>query len=239
MKEVVLAIKENHPLTSDVYRLVLAGKIDTMHPGQFVNLKIPGYYLRRPISICDANKNQLTLIYKVVGKGTDKLSKLHTEVNVLTSLGNGYNLTNAKKHNLLVGGGVGIPPLYFLAKELKRQKKDVTVILGFNKKNELFYVNEFKKLGVKVIVTTLDGSVGVKGLVTDAMKKLHYDYVYACGPIPMLKAVYTLAKVGEYSLEERMGCGFGACMGCTIKTEEGAKRVCKDGPVFLGKEIIW
>lgn len=241
MKEVILTIKENKLIAKNTYRLILNGKLSSgIKPGSFVNLKLNQSYLRRPISVCDVNKNSITLIYKVVGQGTEELSKMITgNINILTHLGSGYHLDRAKKSNLLIGGGAGIPPLYLLAKELIKKHKQVTVILGFNQKDEVFYVNEFNKLGAKVIVTTLDGSVGYKGLVTDVIKNIKYDYVYSCGPMVMLKAVYQLCKIGEYSLEERMGCGFGACMGCSIMTKQGPKRVCKDGPVFLGEDIIW
>ena len=244
MKNVVLKIKDNRLIAKNTYRLVLSGDLSLKYPyrpGSFVNLKIPGFYLRRPISICDITSKEVTLIYKVVGKGTLKLSKLKKgEIDTLVDMGNGYNMNPVKSVALLVGGGAGIPPMYYLAKELLKRNKKVIVVLGFNTKQELFYVNEFKKLGVKVEIATLDGSVGVKGLVTDAMKGLKYDYVYACGPIPMLKAIYQTAKApGQYSLEERMGCGFGVCRGCSIKTKQGIRRVCKDGPVFKGEDIIW
>ncbi|MCQ2794843.1 MAG: dihydroorotate dehydrogenase electron transfer subunit [Bacilli bacterium] len=244
MKNVVLKIKENKLIAKNTYRLVLTGDLTNKYPyrpGSFVNLLIPGFYLRRPISICDINNKEVVLIYKVVGKGTLQLSKMKKgEINTLVDMGNGYNISPVKNTALLVGGGAGIPPMYYLAKELLKKKKHVITVLGFNSEKEIFYDNEFKKLGVKVVIATLDGSVGVKGLVTDAMKGLKYDYVYACGPIPMLKAIYKDAKApGQYSLEERMGCGFGVCRGCSIKTKAGIRRVCKDGPVFKGEDIIW
>ena len=244
MKNVVLKIKNQRLIATNTYQLVLSGDLSLKYPyrpGSFANLKIPGLYLRRPISICDINHKEMRLIYKVVGKGTLKLSKMKKgEIDVLVDCGNGYNMNPVKNMALLVGGGAGIPPMYYLAKELLKRKKHVIAVLGFNSKEEIFYAKEFKKLGVKVVIATLDGSVGVKGLVTDAMKGLEYDYVYACGPIPMLKAIYKDAKApGQYSLEERMGCGFGVCRGCSIKTKQGIRRVCKDGPVFKGEDIIW
>lgn len=244
MKNVVLKIKENKLIAKNTYRLILNGDLTNKYPyrpGSFVNLKIPGFYLRRPISICDINNQEVTLIYKVVGKGTLKLSNMKKgEIDTLVDMGNGYNMSPVKSTALLIGGGAGIPPMYYLAKELLKRKKHPIAVLGFNSKEEIFYVNEFKKLGVKVVIATLDGSVGIKGLVTDAMKRLKYDYVYACGPIPMLKAIYQNTKIkGQYSLEERMGCGFGVCRGCSIRTKQGIRRVCKDGPVFLGEDIIW
>ena len=213
----------------------LEGDFSGTKPGQFVNIALPGLYLRRPISVCDASEDELTIIFKVVGKGTESLSgsKPGGSLDVLTHLGNGYDLSLSGEKPLLLGGGVGVPPLFMLAKELIGQGKDVTVILGFNTKSEIFYAEEFEKLGAKVIVTTVDGSEGTKGFVTDAMKDLDYSYFFTCGPLPMLKAVFAQSKTGgQFSLEERMGCGFGACMGCSIMTKSGAKRVCKDGPVF-------
>ena len=244
MKQVNLKIKENKLIAKNTYRLILTGDLSNKYPyrpGSFINLRIPSFYLRRPISICDINSKEITLIYKVVGEGTLKLSKMKKgEIDALVDMGNGYNMNPVKSTALLVGGGAGIPPMYYLSKELLKRNKKVIVVLGFNSKEEIFYANEFKKLGVKVVIATLDGSVGVKGLVTDAMKGLKYDYIYACGPIPMLKAIYKVSKAkGQYSLEERMGCGFGVCRGCSIKTKQGIRRVCKDGPVFLGEDIIW
>ena len=244
MKQVNLKIKENKLIAKNTYRLILTGDLSNKYPyrpGSFINLRIPGFYLRRPISICDISSKEVTLIYKVVGEGTLKLSKMKKgEIDALVDMGNGYNMSPVKSIALLVGGGAGIPPMYYLSKELLKRNKKVIVVLGFNSKEEIFYANEFKKLGVKVVIATLDGSVGVKGLVTDAMKGLKYDYIYACGPIPMLKAIYKVSNIkGQYSLEERMGCGFGVCRGCSIKTKQGIRRVCKDGPVFLGEDIIW
>ncbi len=234
-------IKQNAPLTANVYEMKLAG--DTRYisaPGQFVNVALDGLFLRRPISVCDVEDGALTLVYKVVGKGTDAMSKLAIgdRLNILTGLGNGYDLSISGDSPLLIGGGVGVPPLYLLAKMLIEQGKKVDVILGFNTAAEAFYEKEFSALGANVTVTTVDGSLGIKGFVTDAAKGSHSHY-YACGPLPMLKAVAKLDMSGSVSLEERMGCGFGACMGCSIQTKFGVKRVCKEGPVFDAAEVIW
>ena len=242
MKQGLFKIIENTRLTASVYRMRLVG--DTSHvtrPGQFVNVKLDGFYLRRPISVCDCQGDTLTLVYKVVGKGTEAMSKM-TEGNldILTGLGNGYDTSASGDKPLLLGGGVGVPPLYLLARELIGEGKDVTVILGFNTKDEIFYEEEFKALGAKVLVATADGSYGVKGFVTDAMKDLSYTHFYTCGPEPMLRAVSKATTTsGQLSFEERMGCGFGACMGCSCKTLTGNKRICKEGPVMRKEEIIW
>lgn len=242
MKQGLFQIIENTRLTASVYRMRLVG--DTSHitrPGQFVNVKLDGFYLRRPISVCDCQGDTLTLVYKVVGKGTEAMSKM-TEgtLDILTGLGNGYDLSLSGDKPLLLGGGVGVPPLYLLAKELIGEGKDVTVILGFNTKDEIFYEEEFKEIGAKVLVATADGSYGVKGFVTDAMKDLSYTHFYTCGPEPMLRAVSKATVTsGQLSFEERMGCGFGACMGCSCKTLYGNKRICVDGPVLEREEIIW
>ena len=242
MKQGLFQIIENTRLTASVYRMRLVG--DTSHitrPGQFVNVKLDGFYLRRPISVCDCQGDTLTLVYKVVGKGTEAMSKM-TEgtLDILTGLGNGYDLSLSGEKPLLLGGGVGVPPLYLLAKELIGEGKDVTVILGFNTKDEIFYEEEFKEIGAKVLVATADGSYGVKGFVTDAMKDLSYTHFYTCGPEPMLRAVSKVTVTsGQLSFEERMGCGFGACMGCSCKTLTGNKRICKEGPVMKKEEIIW
>ena len=215
---------------------------DITASGQFVNLKLDGFFLRRPISVCDSEDGILTLIYKVVGKGTEYMSTLPVgeKLDILTGLGNGYDLSASGNKPLLVGGGVGVPPLYKLAKNLIKEGKEVTVILGFNTKNEVFWKEEFAKAGAKVIVATVDGSEGVHGFVTDAMKDLDYTYFYSCGPEPMLKALYNASVTsGEMSFEERMGCGFGACMGCSCKTVTGNKRICKEGPVLKKEDIIW
>ena len=242
MKQVFLKIISNKKIAKDVYKLELFGDVSSVTaPGQFVNIKIDGLFLRRPISVCNCENNTLTLIYKVVGKGTEIMSKMQDgELDVLVGLGNGYNTTLSGDAPVLLGGGVGVPPLYMLAKNLIAQGKKVTVIIGFNTKEEVFYENEFKELGAKVIVTTVDGTYGLKGFVTDAVKDLSYSYFYTCGPEPMLKAVYrSLKSSGQFSFEERMGCGFGACMGCSCKTITGYKRICKEGPVLEKEEIIW
>ena len=241
MKDLLFEIKENTSLTSSVYRMVLKGDTSNIRPGQFVDILLPKRYLRRPISVCDVSGDELTLVYKVVGKGTDDMSKMSESesLQIMTELGNGYDLSLSGENPLLIGGGVGVPPLYFLAKKLKEEGKKVNVILGFNTKEELFYEEEFKALGCDVTVTTVDGTYGTKGFVTNALPE-DYTYVYTCGPLPMLKAVYNNTPVsGQYSFEQRMGCGFGACMGCTTKTKNGYKRICKEGPVLYKEEILW
>ena len=243
MREAIFKITENTPLTKSVFRMKLSGDVsDITSSGQFVNIKLDGFYLRRPISVCDCEDGILTLIYKVVGKGTEKMSEMAvgTELNILTGLGNGYNTELSGDKPVLLGGGVGVPPLYMLAKKLIAQGKRVTVILGFNTKEEIFCEEDFKALGADVIVATADGSYGVKGFVTDALKDVDYTYFYTCGPEPMLKALYKATETsGQFSFEERMGCGFGACMGCSCKTITGYKRICKDGPVLEKEEILW
>ena len=243
MKQSIFTIKENLPLTSNVYKMLLEG--DTSHItncGQFVNIKLDGLFLRRPISVCDCEGDVLTLIYKVVGKGTEQMSFMSAgeKLDVLTGLGNGYDTTLSGDAPILLGGGVGVPPMYMLCKKLIGEGKRVRVVLGFNKADEVFYENEFRALGADVTVTTVDGSYGTKGFVTDVMKNSEYSYFYTCGPEPMLKAVYnTSTSEGQFSFEERMGCGFGACMGCSCKTITGYKRICKEGPVMKKEEILW
>ena len=243
MKQTIFEIIENVPLTSSVYKMLLKGDTDDITcPGQFVNIKLDGLFLRRPISVCDRENGVLTLVYKVVGKGTEKMSTMAAgeKLDILTGLGNGYDLEKSGDTPLLLGGGVGVPPLYMLAKELIKKGKKVSVILGFNTKDEIFYEQEFKALGAQVALTTVDGSYGICGFATDAINKYDYTYFYTCGPEPMLKAVYNAtATSGQFSFEERMGCGFGACMGCSCKTLYGNKRICKDGPVLEKEEIIW
>lgn len=242
MKKSVFTILENTALNKNVYKMVLLGDVsDITSPGQFVNIQLDGLYLRRPISVCDYDDSTLTIIYKVVGRGTENMSKLEkgTELDILTGLGNGYDMSISGDKPVLLGGGVGVPPLYNLAKKLIEQGKKVTVILGFNTEDEVFYEKEFIALGADVTVTTVDGSYGKKGFVTDALPE-NYTYFYTCGPEPMLKAVYkTTVTSGQMSFEERMGCGFGACMGCSCKTLTGYKRICKDGPVMKKEEILW
>ena len=242
MKQTIFTIQQNIPLTDSVYKMTLSGDTEGIGCGQFVNLKLDGLYLRRPISVCDCTDGLLTIVYKVVGKGTKQMSLMGEgqTLDVLTGLGNGYDTAVSGEKVLLLGGGVGVPPLYKLAKELISEGKTVSVILGFNTQSEVFYENEFKDLGATVFVTTADGSYGIKGFVTDAMEQIDYTYFYTCGPEPMLKAVYKATKTsGQFSFEERMGCGFGACMGCSCKTITGYKRICKDGPVLRKEEILW
>ena len=242
MKQGYFDIIDNVPLTESVYKMTLSGDVSAITaPGQFVNVKLDGLYLRRPISVCDVSADSLTIIYKVVGKGTEQMSKMKTgRLDVLTGLGNGYDLSVSGKQPVLLGGGVGVPPMYLLAKRLLEQGKKITVILGFNTASEVFYENEFKALGADVFVTTVDGSYGIKGFVTEALKNIDYSYFYTCGPEPMLKAVYSASCTsGQMSFEKRMGCGFGACMGCSCKTITGYKRICKEGPVMRKEEILW
>ena len=243
MKQGIFKIESNRPLTASVYEMVLSGNTGAItRPGQFVNIRLEGLYLRRPISVCSFEDGRLTLVYKVVGKGTARLSAMGPgeALDVLTGLGNGYDCSKSGDRPLLIGGGVGVPPMYGLAEALTRQGKQVQVILGFNTKEELFYKEQFEALGASVTVTTVDGSLGIRGFVTDAMKDMDYSYFYTCGPEPMLKAVYNAGLTsGQFSFEERMGCGFGACVGCSCKTKYGTKRICKDGPVLEKEEIIW
>ena len=243
MKQGIYEILFNFELAPNVFRMVLKGDTSALlSPGQFVNIKIDGMYLRRPISVSDYDRETITLIYKVVGKGTEKLAEMVAgdKLDLLVGLGNGFNAENDCKNPLVIGGGVGIPPLYGLCKELIKFGKKPTVILGFNTKSEIFYEEVFKLLGIQVYVTTVDGSYGIKGFVTDAMKDLEYDYFYTCGPMPMFRAIESTVKTsGQYSFEERMGCGFGAGMGCTCNTKYGNKRICKDGPVLVREEIVW
>ena len=243
MKDTYFTLVKNEKIASNTYLSVLEGDVsDITASGQFVNIKLDGFYLRRPISVCNVEGNLLTIIYKAVGAGTEKMAT--TEVGakwlVLTGLGNGYDLTRSGDAPLLIGGGAGVPPMYYLARKLVAEGKRPTVILGFGKADEVFFKEEFESLGLKVLVTTVDGSYGIKGFVTDAMSDIDYTYFYTCGPEPMLKAIYDKSKTsGQFSFEERMGCGFGACMGCTCKTKYGNKRICRDGPVLEKEEIIW
>ena len=242
MKQGFFEITENIPLTENVYKMVLRGDVSAITaPGQFVNIQLDGLYLRRPISVCDVSGDCLTIIYKVVGKGTAKLSQMQRgSLDLLTGLGNGYDLSCAGDHPVLLGGGVGVPPMYLLAKRLLAEGKQVQVILGFNTQKEVFYEKEFRELGAQVTVTTVDGSYGTQGFVTDVLKDMDYTYFYTCGPEPMLKAVYRASQTsGQMSFEKRMGCGFGACMGCSCKTITGYKRICKEGPVMRKEEILW
>ena len=249
MKQRLFEIQSNEQIAKNVYRMQLAGDTAGILPGQFVNIRVEGQFLRRPISVCNISEARgerleargvLTIIYKVVGVGTEAMSQLPvgTQLDVLTVLGNGYDLSKAGDKPLLVGGGVGVPPMYMLARQLREMGKAVRVILGFNTKEEVFYEEEFRALGCEVVVTTVDGSHGVKGFVTNALDG-QQSYYYTCGPLPMIKALLQAAGTkGEVSMEERMGCGFGACMGCTIQTTKGPKRVCKEGPVFAANELL-
>ena len=237
-------IAENALIATKTYKMVLAG--EGMVEGEFVDIAIPGYYLRRPLSICDREDGKLTVVYKVVGKGTQVLSELPkgTVLEVLTGLGRGFDPEACRKEALLVGGGLGVPPLYLLAKQLKAKGKKVTAVLGFNKADEIILEEELRAVCDKVVLSTADGSVGVKGFVTDAIREMAghvgYDYFYTCGPMVMMKAVCAaLEGPGEASLEERMGCGAGFCYGCSIQTVNGPRRVCADGPVFKKEELIW
>ncbi len=243
MKQAIYEITENVRIAKDIYKMILLGDTsDITKPGQFINIRLDGKFLRRPISVCDYDDKTITIIYKVVGGGTEDMSVLKAgdKLDILTGLGNGFDTSKSCTDVLLIGGGVGVPPMYRLAKELIAEGKDVTVILGFNSSDDVFYEDEFKSIGTKVYVTTADGSYGVKGFVTDVMKDLTYSYFYTCGPEPMFKAIEAIAATsGQYSFEERMGCGFGACMGCSCKTKYGNKRICKDGPVLEREEIIW
>ena len=243
MKQGLFTIIENTQLTDSVWQMRLVGDTSVITaPGQFVNILLDGKFLRRPISVCDCEDEILTLVYKVVGSGTEQMSKMERgqELDILTGLGNGYNLDEAGDAPLLLGGGVGVPPLYMLAKKLIEEGKEVSVVLGFNTANEIFYEEEFKALGCDVTVTTVDGTKGIKGFVTNAMENITYTHFYTCGPEPMLKAVWRASNTsGQLSFEERMGCGFGACMGCSCKTLTGYKRICKEGPVMRKEEILW
>ena len=242
MKQVIYEISENRSLTENIFRMELRGDVSAIRrPGQFVDIKLDGFFLRRPISVCDWNGEGLTLIYKVVGRGTEQMSQLRPgqRLDVLSGLGNGYDMSKSSAAPLLIGGGVGVPPLVGLARRLRDLGKKPKVLLGFNSQAEAFCLDEFAALGLTPRIATLDGSLGRQGLVTALMDGLDCGYVFTCGPEPMLKAVYAKAKDGQFSFEERMGCGFGACMGCSCRTKYGAKRICKDGPVLEREEIIW
>ena len=242
MKDVIFTVKENKKIAKNTYEMRLTGDVEGILAGQFVNIKLEGKYLRRPISICDYSEKDITLIYKVVGVGTEQMAEMSEgeSLDVLVGLGNGYSTAESGEKALLIGGGVGVPPLYNLCKKLISEGKEASVILGFNTKSEIFLYDDFKALGAKVTVATADGSFGVKGFVTDAMKDVDYSYFYTCGPEPMFRAIESVAQSsGQYSFEERMGCGFGACMGCSCKTKYGNKRICKDGPVLKREDIVW
>ena len=242
MKDIIFTVKSNEKIAKNTYKMSLSGDVEGIRAGQFVNFKLDGFYLRRPISICDITDDCLTVIYKTVGKGTEAMSKM-TEGDTmltLTGLGNGYDLSLSGDAPLLIGGGAGVPPMYLLCKKLVAKGKKCSVILGFGSADEVFFEDEFKALGASVTVTTVDGSYGMQGFVTNAMDKYSYTHFYTCGPEAMLKAVYDKSTTsGQFSFEERMGCGFGACMGCSCETKYGAKRICKDGPVLIKEEIVW
>ena len=242
MRDCILEITENTEIAPSFFRMTLLGGHGNIRPGQFINIMIDGFYLRRPISVCDFDDETVTVVYKVVGRGTQALSEISPgkKIDVLTELGNGYDLSLSGGRPLLIGGGAGTPPMYALTKALLKKGCEVRVILGFNTKSEIILADELRALGANVTVATADGSAGVRGFVTDAMPDGGYTHIYACGPEPMLKAVYEKSTTsGQFSFEERMGCGFGACVGCTCKTKYGAKRICKDGPVLKKEEIIW
>ena len=244
MKKGLFTIKGNEKLTDDVFKMILCGDTgEITAAGQFVNIEIEGLYLRRPISVCDVNGTLLTIIYKVVGKGTEQMSRMAKgeTLDVLTGLGNGYDTSKSGANPMLIGGGVGVPPMYLLAKKLVSEGKKPKAILGFNTKYDVFSEDDFRAMGIDVVITTVDGSYGKKGFVTDALKECaEYSYTFSCGPEPMLEAVYNASEAdGQFSFEERMGCGFGACMGCSCKTKYGYKRICKDGPVLERGEIVW
>lgn len=243
MKQGIFKITSNEKIARDIFKMTLAGDPSAITaPGQFVNIKLDGFFLRRPISVCDCVGENLTLIYKTVGSGTEQMSRMAAgdELDLLTGLGNGYNTKISGGSPLLVGGGVGVPPMYMLCKKLISEGKNVTVVLGFNSKDDVFYENEFRALGADVHIATADGTYGTKGFVTDVIKNLQYTFFYTCGPEPMFRAMHKIMKTpGQYSFEERMGCGFGACMGCSCKTLTGNKRICKEGPVMESEEIIW
>ena len=243
MKQSIFKITSNEKIARDIFKMTLAGDTSAITaPGQFVNIKLDGFFLRRPISVCDCVGENLTLIYKTVGRGTEQMSRMAAgdELDLLTGLGNGYNTKISGGSPLLVGGGVGVPPMYMLCRKLISEGKNVTVVLGFNSKDDVFYENEFRALGADVHIATADGTYGIKGFVTDVIKDMQYTFFYTCGPEPMFRAMHKIMKTpGQYSFEERMGCGFGACMGCSCKTLTGNKRICKEGPVMESEEIIW
>lgn len=243
MKQGIFRITSNKKIARGIFKMTIAGDTSAITaPGQFVNIKLDGFFLRRPISVCDCVGENLTLIYKTVGNGTERMSRMAAgeSLDLLTGLGNGYNTKASGGNPLLVGGGVGVPPMYMLCRELISEGKNVTVVLGFNSKDDVFYEDEFKALGADVHISTADGTYGTKGFVTDVIKNLQYTFFYTCGPEPMFRAMHKMMKTpGQYSFEERMGCGFGACMGCSCKTLTGNKRICKEGPVMESEEIIW
>lgn len=245
-------ILSNDRVATGTYELRLEGPVAGLTtPGQFVTIEIPGFYLRRPFSVADWSEQTLRLFYKVVGDGTEALSTMQEgKLSVMTGLGNGFDVHAAEtKKPVLIGGGVGIPPLFGLAKRLVNMDKTPLVLLGFNRADELFLVEGFEEIGADVRVATVDGSVGTEGFVTtlfeQAIDAIGPDaaYVYTCGPMPMFqtlaKEMNRLGMDGCFSLEERMGCAVGICMGCSIETTEGMRRVCKEGPVFSKEVLPW
>ena len=242
MKDIIFTVISNEKIAKNTYMMRLSGDTEGIRAGQFVNFKLDGFYLRRPISVCDLSNGCLTVIYKTVGKGTEAMAKMCSgqKILTLTGLGNGYDLSLSGDAPLLIGGGAGVPPMYMLCKKLINEGKKCSVILGFGSADEVFFEEEFKALGADVTITTVDGSHGTQGFVTNSIDNYSYTYFYTCGPEPMLKAVYDATNTsGQFSFEERMGCGFGACMGCSCKTKYGNKRICKDGPILTKEEIIW
>ena len=243
MKQQIMTILENKKIARDIMKMVLVGDTSSLtKPGQFINIKLDGKYLRRPISVCDYDDKTITIIYKIVGSGTEQMAgmKENETLDILVGLGNGFDVSLSGEAPVIIGGGVGVPPMYGVCKALNEMGIKAKVILGFNSVADVFYEDEFKKLGADVYITTADGTYGQKGFVTDVLKDLSYSYFFTCGPMPMFKAIeQTATTSGQYSFEERMGCGFGACMGCSCKTKYGNKRICKDGPVLVKEEIIW
>lgn len=242
MTQGMYTITGNRAIAPDVWEMTLEGDTSPITaPGQFINIRLDGFFLRRPISVCDWDRKGLTIIYKVVGRGTAAMSGMQPKqkLDVLCGLGNGFDTAKCGRRTVVAGGGAGVPPMFGLAKTLLAAGKTPIAVLGFNTKSEVFYADRFRSFGIKTIVTTVDGSCGTKGFVTDGFPE-KYDYFCACGPLPMLKAVYHAAGTsGQMSFEERMGCGFGACMGCSCETKYGNKRICRDGPVLEKEEIIW
>ena len=238
-------IAANTPVAPAVYRLELTSDgVPGLRAGQFVEVAVPGKYLRRPLSVSLSEPGRLTLLYKVVGGGTAALAAMEpgAELELLTGLGNGFDIEACREKALLIGGGIGVAPLHQLCRDLRAAGKQVTAILGFNTASELILRDELEALGATVHVATMDGSAGIRGLVTDALRQVRpdFDYYYVCGPMPMMRALYPLLpEAGEFSLEERMGCGTGLCFGCTIATIDGPKRICHDGPVFKKNMLPW
>ena len=242
MRDNRYTVVKNEEIAPGTYYMTIAGDTSQIKdPGQFINIKIDGLYLRRPMSICSYDEESMSIIYKVVGKGTEAMSRMPAgdSFDALSPLGNGFDTEKIPEGALLIGGGAGAMPIYTLAMILRDKGKKPHVIIGFNREEEIFFADEFRDLGVELTIATMDGSVGVKGTVVDAMEKANRPYVCVCGPDPMMKAVAEHSSGGQFDLGARMACGFGACMGCTVITKSGPKRVCKDGPIFDQEEIIW